>query len=158
MLDFMLFSRWFLLFSLAFAIQAASDPWIGTWRLDKAKSHFENYDRFTDTKLEITSEGNNYRLAFSTTGKDGKVEPFVMTQPKMGGKVSLEANNSGRVDNVTIEVPDDHHWIYKYFKSGKLLYTRYVTLSADGKVHQAKATRMEDGKKVVEEEYMVKEN
>src|SRR3954447_6594982 len=58
-----------------------------------------------------------------------------MTQPKKGGKVSVEAGDMGQVDNVTVQVPDDHHWIYKYSKNGKLLFTRYVTLSADGKVH-----------------------
>ena len=62
------------------------------------------------------------------------------------------------MDTVTVEVPDDRHWVYKYFKDGKLMITRYVTASADGKVHEAKATYMQDGKKVVEDEYMVKEN
>ncbi len=62
------------------------------------------------------------------------------------------SGDTGQVDSVTVDVPDDHHWIYKYFKNGKLLFTRYVTLSTDGKVHQAKAMRMLDGKKVVEEE------
>lgn len=160
MLGSMLFSRWLLLFSLPFAIQAASDPWVGTWQMDKAKSHFENFDRITDGKVQITSEGNKYRLAFSITGKDGKVEQTVMTQPKDGGKVSVEGGNyPGEADlDTVVEVPDDHHWIYKHSKNGKLLFTRYVTLSADGKVHEAKATRMQDGKKVVEDEYLVKEN
>src|SRR5947209_16656639 len=93
------FSRWLLLFCLPFAIQAASEPWVGSWRLDKSKSHFENFDVGSDMKLDITSEGDKYRLAFSMTNRDGKVEPFVMTQPKHGGKVSVvEGGNSGAVD------------------------------------------------------------
>jgi len=155
MLDPMLFSRWLLVFSLPFAVQAASDPWIGTWRMDKAKSHFENHDASSDLKLEISSEGNNYRLTFVATGKDGKVQKFSGTQPKKGGKIPGSMGEPG-VDTTTLEVPDDHHWIYNYSKDGKLIFSRYITLSADGKVHEAKATRMLDGKKVVEDEYMVK--
>lgn len=158
MLDRMLFPRWLLFFSLPFAIQAATDPWVGTWRMDKAKSHFENFDGIKDGKVDITSEGNKYRLAFSMTNKDGKTEQTVQTQPKDGGKVSVESGNyPGQADMSTVvEVPDDHHWIYKHSKNGKVIFTRYVTLSADGRVHEVKATRMQDGKKVVEDEYMVK--
>lgn len=153
-----MFRYYCLFFTLALGLQSASDPWIGTWRLDKAKSHFENYDGPTsDAKLDITSEGNNYRLVFTVPGKDGKVQKIEITQPKEGGKIPGNMDELG-VDATTLEVPDAHHWIYRYSKNGKLVFSRYVTLSADGKVHEAKATRMQDGKKVVEEEYMVKAN
>jgi hypothetical protein len=64
----------------------------------------------------------------------------------------------GKLDNVTVDVPGDHHWIFKFFSNGTLVLTRYVTLRADGRVHEAKATRMPNGKKVVKEEYMAKAN
>lgn len=94
------------------------------------------------------------------TDKDGKVQHIVQTQPKNGGKISVESGNfPGQADmDTVVEVPDDDHFIYKHLKNGKLLFTRYVTLSADGKVHEVKATRIQDGKKVVEDEYMVKVN
>jgi len=40
------------------------------------------------------------------------------------------------VDTVAVEVPGDQHWTYKHFDGGKLLFRSYVTLSADGNVHE----------------------
>src|SRR5947208_1407420 len=68
--------------------QAATDPWVGTWRMDKAKSHFEGFEGYDVGTVQITPEGNNYRFTFTVTGKDGKVEKSVMTQPKRGGNIS----------------------------------------------------------------------
>ncbi len=90
------------------------------------------------------------------TKSDGKVINESITQPTKGGKVVGEGATEPGTDLAMVEVPDAHHWIYKYSKAGKLVSTRIVTLSPDGKVHEAKMTSMQKGKKVVEEEYMVK--
>jgi hypothetical protein len=147
-------TKWLLFFSLSLTIQAA-DPWLGTWKIDLKKSHFENFDIPKDMKLVITQHGDQNILDFTFTQGDGKAQSASITQPIKGGVLGHEALEPGS-DLATLEVPDDHHWIYKYSKDGKLVSTRTVTLSPDGKVHQAKMTSMQNGKKVVENEYMVK--
>ncbi len=57
----MSFPKWLFLLSLPLAIQAA-DPWLGTWKIDLAKSHFENLDPPTDLKLVISQHGINTPL------------------------------------------------------------------------------------------------
>ncbi len=91
-----MFRYYCLFFTLALGLQSASDPWIGTWRLDKAKSHFENYDGPTsDAKLDITSEGNNYRLVFTVPGKAARCNKSRLRRPRRAAKFPATWTNLG---------------------------------------------------------------
>ena len=107
-------TKWLIILSLPLALQAA-DPWVGTWKIDLNKSHFENFDVPKDMKLVITQHGDQHTLAFTFTQSNGRPLNLSLAQPIKGGVLGHEALEPGS-DLATLEVPDDHHWIYTYRK------------------------------------------
>jgi hypothetical protein len=109
--------------------------------------------------LVIQKQGENDVLDFSLVDAEGKPQDVRLTQPHQGGKVTLSEPSPGDMfDDVTVAVPDNHHWVYVYKKNGKTVAERKVTLSADGKTHEAKMTgKLPDGKTMVEDDYMVRQ-
>src|SRR4051794_28958482 len=113
--------------------------------MDASKSHFENVPILKSFTLVIRKEGENDVLEFSSVDAQGKPFKGHLTQPHKGGKVVFGPPQPEYVDDATVAVPDDHHWVYVYRKNGKTVAERYVTLSADGKTHEAKMTgKMQD--------------
>src|SRR5919202_1669216 len=96
--------------------------------------------------LVIQKEGENDVLDFSVVDAQGKPFKGHLTQPHKGGKVVYGSPQPEHFDDVTLAVPDDHHWVYTYKKNGKTVFERHITLSADGKTYEAKASgKMPDG-------------
>jgi hypothetical protein len=150
-------SGYYLFFTLAVGLQAADASWNGTWKMDASKSHFENVPLLKSMMLLIRTEGENDVLEFSVVDSQGKPSKVRLTQPHKGGKVSAPPEPE-LYDDATVAVPDDHHWVYTYKKNGRTVAERHVTLSADGKSHEAKLTgKMPDGKTAIENEYMVRQ-
>lgn len=140
----------------SFTLQAA-DLWVGTWRLDPSRSHFENMGKdIKDMVLVITEEHGYHVLKMTTTLRDGKIEHPELKQPNNGGK--LIPSGATQVRNGVLEVRD-HEWIYRYYADdGKLLGTRYVNLSNDGQSQDAIMQGLnDDGKQALEHEVLVKQ-
>jgi hypothetical protein len=112
---------------------AQSDPRIGTWKLDAAKSTFENqtYARKSETRtyessgnaIKVSSEmiradGSKQAYGFDAT-PDGKDYPYTGYQP--GGAETLSTKRVG----------DTFTAVSK--KGGKALYTTTNVVSKDGK-------------------------
>ncbi len=141
------------------AVSAQSNPWVGTWKMDAAKSHMENIPEvgaMAAMTLHIAEQGDKNVLDFD--GLDAKGGKFKQTlvQPIKGGKV--EGPSEADFDTAVLSVPDSHHWIYTYSKNGKPVAKRTVTLSADGKTQVAKfSTKLPDGKTMVDNDYMEKQ-
>ena len=142
---------------MAVRLQAADASWYGTWKMDTSKSHFENVPIAKSFMVVIRKEGENDVLDFAIVDAEGKPLKAHLTQPRKGGNVS-GLHPTDLYDGATVAVPDDHHWVYAYKKNGQTVAERHVTLSADGKSHEAKLTgKTPDGKTFVEDEYMVRQ-
>src|SRR3954454_22183318 len=100
----------YLLFTVAVGLQAADASWYGTWKMDPAKSHFENVPALKSFTIVIQKEGENDALDFSVVDAEGKPMKLRLTQPHKGGKVT-GLHPTGMYDSATVAVPDDHHWV-----------------------------------------------
>jgi hypothetical protein len=128
--------------------------------MDPSKSHFENVPILKSFTLVIRKEGENDVLDFSSVDAQGKPFKGQLTQPHKGGKVVMGSPQPEHFDDVTLAVPDDHHWVYAYRKNGKTVLERYVTLSADGKSQESTVKvlpRRPGEKPFVETLYLVKQ-
>jgi hypothetical protein len=110
-------------------MSAQSDPRIGTWKLNVAKSkttrqsETRTYESSGDSITMHTEvvNGDGSKQVYGYTGKtDGKDNPYTGQQP--GGAETLSIKRSG--NTFTAENK----------KGGKLLFTTRATVSKDGKV------------------------
>jgi hypothetical protein len=139
---------------------SAADGWVGKWKMDAAKSEFVNTDlpAVKGMTLVISAEGGFHTLKFTIdTGK--KIEHLTLKQPDQGGEVQLlESTLNEPVLKTMLEVPNDREWTYIYSDTkGKVLFTRSVKLSADGKRHDALMKATKDGKPVIEHEVVFRQ-
>jgi hypothetical protein len=121
-----------LIFTTANLVLAQSDPRIGTWKLNVAKSTSDGPPRKSETRTYessgdsitmhtevINSDGS--KQVYGYTGKlDGKDYPYTGQQP--GGAETISVKRVGK--GTTAESK----------KGGKLLFTSESTFSNDGKV------------------------
>ena len=107
----------------AAALSAATDPFVGTWKLNVAKS------KFSGEQLKIEDLGQNrYKITggigSDTITADGTDQPI----------------HYGRTESITKQGPNV--WKVAQKMDGKLLSTDTWTLSADGKTLAVKGTSM----------------
>lgn len=115
----------------AFASAAANDPFVGTWKLNVAKSKFDGGVPPKSSTATITTIGNKRRVAVhtvpangpelnteSTAADDGKDYP-------LKGSPTVDAVAVTRIDARTVERKDK--------KAGRMVATLRATVAADGK-------------------------
>ena len=116
----------------ALASAAAKDPFVGTWKLNVAKSKFDGGVPPKSSTATITTVGNKRRVAVhtvpangpelnteSTAADDGKDYP-------LKGSLTVDTVAVTRINARTIERKDK--------KNGRIVATLRATVSADGKI------------------------
>jgi hypothetical protein len=155
----LMFKRYCLFFTLALGLQAAdaSSSWYGTWKMDASKS---DTTRLKSLTLTIHREGETDVIESSGVDVQGKPSNNRRTQPHGGGKVIDTPPEPEHYDDAIVTLPDDHHSVYTFKKSGKTVAEGHVTLSADGKILESTIKvlpRTPGEKPFVETLYLVKQ-
>jgi hypothetical protein len=123
------------LFTLAFCLCAvaasfASDPNVGTWKLNEAKSKVPA-GVGKNTSVIYTATDDSYKGVID--GVDGSGKPVHSEWTgKFDGK-DYPVTGDPSVDSRSIQKVDDHHYKVANKKGGKVTTTGTVTISADGK-------------------------
>jgi hypothetical protein len=110
---------------------AQSDPWVGTWQLNLAKSKYSPGPPPKSSTVTVEAMGQNHKLTVVTTDAEGKQTSVENTRIYDGmshpvtGNPGYDAGSFTRVDAFTI--------IISYTKAGKLVRTATNVLSLDGK-------------------------
>jgi hypothetical protein len=119
-----------LVLALAVIIIAADDPFVGTWKLDVAKSKLPGPPPKSDI-LKITADANTYKWAFETVDQEGKTANAVWSGTYDGkphpykGNADSDSIISKRTDANTLDV--------SFMKGGKAVGTGQSIVSKDGK-------------------------
>jgi hypothetical protein len=126
---------------LAAAAVIAADPFVGTWKVNPAKSKFKKGAGPKEQTVTISESGTDLDIAVKGTASDGTSISAHYTIPANGGTAKIiEApydTISGRRVN-----PNERDTTYS--KGGKVVYTTQAKLAKDGKtltVH-AKGTNL----------------
>lgn len=107
----------------------ASDPLIGTWKLNAAKSKGSTLKSGT-TKVE--KDGDGVKLTVEMMPADGPVYKWTFSA-KFDGKDNPVTGNSPYGDTVAIERVDAHTFHLTSKRGGKVSATQTIVVSADGK-------------------------
>ncbi|MGI9075170.1 MAG: hypothetical protein ACR2JB_28495 [Bryobacteraceae bacterium] len=108
----------------------AADPFVGTWKLDPAKSKYTAGSAPKDVTIVIEGQGDSYQVAATGTYADGSPISVKYTIPKAGGTGTVQ---EGPFDAVTSKRVSARVRENTYTKNGKETVSRRVVVSRDGK-------------------------
>ncbi|HVM75383.1 MAG TPA: hypothetical protein VMT75_07040 [Candidatus Saccharimonadales bacterium] len=119
-----------LIVSSAISAQSQSDPRIGTWKLNPAKS--KDNTRKSDTRT-YTQSGDSVTLHIEIVNSDGSTQAYGYTGKADGKDYPWTGQAPGGAETVSIRRAGNI-FTAEGKKGGKVLFTTKTTFSADGKV------------------------
>jgi hypothetical protein len=108
----------------------AADPFVGTWKLDPAKSKYTAGSAPKDITLVIEEQGDNLQVTASGTYQDGSPISVKYTVPKAGGAGTAQ---EGPFDAITSKRISARVRENRYTQNGKETMSRRIVVSQDGK-------------------------
>ncbi|MGA2421982.1 MAG: hypothetical protein ABSG69_18060 [Candidatus Acidiferrum sp.] len=118
----------------AVAAEAQTNPIVGTWKLNTAKSKYSPGPTPKSMTRTVTADGDGLKYAFEGVAGDGSAIVYGFTTKFDGTARPITGSIPSGADNVSVTKTDDHHYTATLKKGDKLVGTSKVTISADGKV------------------------
>ena len=119
----------FMLLAAAVALVAA-DPFVGTWKVNPAKSKFKTGTAPKDQTVTISESGADLDIAVKGTAADGTPMSTHFTIPAAGGTGKVIESPYEAVSGTRTN-PNERETSYS--KGGKVVYTTHAKLAKDGK-------------------------
>ena len=136
----------FVLLGLA-TVLAAADPFVGTWKLNPAKSKYKTGTPPKEQTVVIGEKGGDLDVNITGTAADGSAIANHYTIPTKGGEGKIIQSP---YDAISSKRPSDTERVITYSKGGKVVYTAQPKLSADGKTMTAAVKGTDPAGKPVE--------
>lgn len=116
---------------LAFATPLlASDPFVGTWTLNSAKTKYTAGSPPKNVTIVIEEQGDNLQVTATGTNSDDSSISVKYTVPVKGGTGTVQ---QGDFDSISARQISAHVRQNTYMKAGKELRSRRIVVSDDGK-------------------------
>ena len=119
----------FMFLAVAAALVAA-DPFVGTWKVNPAKSKFKTGAAPKEQTLTISESGGNLDIAVKGTAADGTPISTHYTVPAGGGNGKVIESPYEEVSGKRMSSNERET---RYSKGGKVVYSTHAQLSKDGK-------------------------
>lgn len=119
-----------LVFSVAAHAQT-TDPYVGTWTLDVAKSTYKPGPAPKSTTVVVEAAGQGLKVSVDAVGADGTPMKWGYTSMRDGKDAPVTGNPNYDTVALTQATPTNATAIYK--KAGKVVITSKSSVSADGK-------------------------
>jgi hypothetical protein len=115
-------------------MQAQSEPFNGTWKLNVAKSKFNPGPPFKSETRTYESSSDSFKVTVERVNGDGSNQQYGI-RPKFDGKdFPITGQGPGGADTISIKRIDARTTMSNLKKSGKVLFTNRSVVSKDGKV------------------------
>jgi len=125
----------------------AADPFVGTWKMNPAKTKYSAGAPPKQYTVAMTEAGADLDVNITGTAADGAPIASHYTMPAKGGKGKIIASPFEGVDGKRIN-PTQRE--INYSKGGKVVYTAKTKISADGKTLTANVKGTDATGKAVE--------
>ena len=112
------------------ATLCAADPFVGTWKMNPAKTKFKVGTAPKEQSVTITEAGSDFNVKVAGTTADGAKISFSYTVPTAGGTGKFLETSS--YDGIVGKRLGPAEREMSYMKGGKAVYTTHSKLSADG--------------------------
>src|SRR3954471_10507817 len=119
-----------MLLACGMALFAAS-PYVGTWKLDPAKSKFKSGSALKEQSVTISEAGSDLDIVVKGVAANGTPVSSHYTVPAAGGTGKIL--ESSAYDGISNKRISDNERETSYTKDGKVVYTVHSKVSADGK-------------------------
>jgi len=121
-----------MLFLLGFATMlCAADPYVGTWKMNPAKTKYKVGTAPKEQTVTISEAGSDLTIKVAGIAADGSKIAVSYSVPSSGGAGKfLEASSS--YDGITAKRIGPNEREMSYMKGGKTVYTTHSKLAADG--------------------------
>ena len=114
-----------------FVATAQSDPFVGTWRLNVAKSKYSPGPAPKSITSMYEAAGQGYKVSVTNESATGKTQYSYATN--LDGKDSPVTGTNANADTVTVRRIDPRTLEVVSKKGGKVTITQRNALAADGK-------------------------
>src|SRR5277367_2509666 len=112
---------------------AQSDAFVGTWKLNVAKSKFETgSERKSETRI-VESSPNGMKVSVDRTNADGSNQQFNYTTNFDGRPHPITGAGPYGADSIDVTLGAPNSLSYKVMRHGKVVGTGKSVVSADGK-------------------------
>jgi hypothetical protein len=118
-----------LVLALAAIAVAADNPFVGTWKMNPAKSNGTNYKSYT---IKVESRDNEFSAVQDIVNTEGKVIHATQTAKYDGKDYPLKGSPDADMMSFTRPDPDTVDYIVK--KNGKEVQRGQAAISKDGKI------------------------
>lgn len=108
----------------------AQSAFVGTWKLNTAKTKYSAGEPPKDVTLVIEEQGDNLQVTATGTNADGSPISVKYTVPAKGGEGQVQ---QGPFDAISSTVVSANVRENRYSKDGKQVTSRRVVVSRDGK-------------------------
>ena len=116
---------------LSSSVALAGDNWLGTWKLDAAKSKYSPGPAPKSLTLKFEATANGIRLISDGMDSEGKATHAVYVSKFDGKDVPWEGNPDA--DTASARKIDDNSYLNVWKKEGKTTITAKAVVSKDGK-------------------------
>jgi hypothetical protein len=140
----------------AAAAAFAASPFLGTWKLNEAKSKFAPGSSKNTTVTYTAARGDMIKVTVAGSDKDGKPVHWTW-MGKFDGR-SYKVNGNASIDALALKPVNDRTNKLTAGKNGKVAMTGMITVSKDGKSRVVTTTSTDaSGKKHTDKAYYTKE-
>lgn len=115
-------------------LRAQSNPLVGTWKLDVAKSKFDPGPAPKSLTRTVEAQGDGVKYSFSGVAADGTPITYGFSVKFDGKDNAIAGSIPSGADTISAKRTDSNHFVATLKKGDKLLGTSKVTVSKDGKV------------------------
>ena len=121
-------------------LQAQSNPLVGTWKLNVAKSKFDPGPAPKSLTRTVAAQGDGVKYTFEGVGGDGKPLSYGFSVSFDGKDNPVSGSMPGGADTISAKRTDSNHYVATTKKGGKVLGTAKVEVSKDGKTTTVEST------------------
>ena len=121
-------------------LRAQSNPLVGTWKLDIAKSKYDPGPAPRSLTRTVEAQGNGVKYAFEGVAADGKAIVYGFSVQFDGKDNPISGSIPSGADTIAATRTDSSHFVAILKKGGKVIGTSKVTVSKDGKVTTVDST------------------
>ncbi len=121
-------------------LRAQSNPLVGTWKLNTAKSKYDPGPTPKSLTRTVVADGDGVKYTFEGVSADGKPISYGFSVKFDGKDNPISGSMPSGADTISGKRADSHHYVATLKTGDKVIGTSKVAVSKDGKVTTVDAT------------------
>jgi hypothetical protein len=130
----------FLAFVGCSTLHAQSNPLVGTWELNTAKSKYDPGPMPKSLTRTVEARGDGVKYTFAGVAADGNPIAYGFSVQFDGKDNPISSSMPQGADTISAKRTDSNHYVATLKKGGKVIGTAKVSVSKDGKVTTVDST------------------